>query len=462
MASAIEPCVGELATETGGAGLGSVSRLHVMAVLICATGFAIDLSEFAVGNALSAIYSSGPHALSAGTLSWLLCSVYVGAAVGAPLLGKLGDRLGMRRTMVLVLFVLAFATLSGAASSTIMQLTIARFVAGMALGGYPPLMIAYLTDIAPKGRRGMMVLWTCSVAYLGPPAMLFAIRYLTSVEPLGVDGWRWGLTAAGVLALLASQALRWIPEGPGWLLANGRGAEAASATERFTFGVGAGRPQAGRRNPPLHTSSRHARTMSGLANPSSHRLPARITVYALSYALIAVATVAFPLLTGPVLLARGISLTDTLFYVALGSLGPVVATLACSPYIDRIPKRTALILCASFMVASVVVFFASHDGRGLILSVMVFGMCMALYLPTIAAHGAEIFPMGVRAAATSAGWASNRLGAALAPLVLLPLVRGGRTELVEVILCISLLATIALLLLQPMRVAANGEVRTST
>lgn len=302
----------------------------------------------------------------------------------------------------------------------------------------------------------MMIFWTCAVAYLGPPAMLFGIRYLTALEPFGLDGWRWALGAAGLLALIASQALRLLPEGPGWLLASGRPADAALAARRLDSS-----------RVPLRTrKSGSAPRAAGLLHeppldPSSDGLPTHVATYALGYALIAVATVAFPLLTGPVLLARGISLTDTLFYVGMGSLGPVLGTLACSAYIDRVPKRVALILCASFMAVSVIGFFASHDSVALVVSVMAFGICMALYLPTIAAYGAEMFPVRIRAAATSAGWASNRLGAALAPAVLLPLVRGGRTELVETLLCLSLLATIVLLVVPPKRYPVRARTQPS-
>jgi MFS transporter, putative metabolite:H+ symporter len=69
--------------------------LHAFAALLCAVGFGIDLMEISVGNALSAVFSAPPYALSPRSLAWLLSSVYVGAVIGAPLLGWAADRNGL-------------------------------------------------------------------------------------------------------------------------------------------------------------------------------------------------------------------------------------------------------------------------------------------------------------------------------------------------------------------------------
>jgi putative MFS transporter len=146
------------------------------------------------------------------------------------------------------------------------------------------------------------------------------------------------------------------------------------------------------------------------------------------------------------LLARGVALTDTLFYVSMASLGPVVGTLVSGAFIDRVPKRTVLLFCAGLMLIAVATFFASRNAVLLVASVMTFSLGMAIYLPAIAAHGAEIFPLRIRVTATSIGWACNRLAAAMAPMLLLPLARSGDTALVEAVLCLSLATTMTSLI----------------
>ena len=45
-----------------------------------------------------------------------------------------------------------------------------RFVSGLALGGYPPLTAAYLADLLPPLRRGLMMMLCAALAFLGAPA----------------------------------------------------------------------------------------------------------------------------------------------------------------------------------------------------------------------------------------------------------------------------------------------------
>lgn len=63
------------------------TRLHALAVALCALGFGFDLLEMMLGSALAAVFSSPPHAAAPAQLSLLLSSVFIGAAVGAPLAG---------------------------------------------------------------------------------------------------------------------------------------------------------------------------------------------------------------------------------------------------------------------------------------------------------------------------------------------------------------------------------------
>ncbi len=210
-----------------------LTALHALAALLCAVGFGIDLMEISVSNALSAVFSAPPYALSPRPLAWLLSSVYVGAVIGAPLLGWMADRCGVRRTLMVTLLWLGFTASLAAASANPQWLTIFRFLSGVALGAYPPLMIAYLTSIAPPRYRGLVIFWVCGAAYLAPPAAVFAIRWLTPVHPFGIEGWRWPFAMAGVAALVVGVVFSRIPESARWLLAMGRDEAAEEVCSRF-------------------------------------------------------------------------------------------------------------------------------------------------------------------------------------------------------------------------------------
>src|SRR4051812_2004527 len=108
-----------------------VTSLHVVTAMLCALGFMFDTMELALGNLLSAVFSTAPHVASAQELSFLIASVYAGAVIGAPLLGWCADRVGSRLTLSALLVSLALLSLAAASSQTIQSLTALRFLAGL-------------------------------------------------------------------------------------------------------------------------------------------------------------------------------------------------------------------------------------------------------------------------------------------------------------------------------------------
>src|SRR5690606_4081365 len=62
----------------------------------------------------------------------------------------------------------------------------------------------------------------------------FLVRWLTPLQPLGIEAWRWAFILGSVGALVVGAALFFLPESPRWLASRGRAAEAERAFERFT------------------------------------------------------------------------------------------------------------------------------------------------------------------------------------------------------------------------------------
>lgn len=398
----------------------SIGWVHILAVGVSALGFLFDLGELAFGSALSGVFSAPPYAVPPGQLAWLLSSLYLGAIIGPPLAGVLADRRGRRVTLIVILSWLAVTSVLGACSPGIAWLSAARGLSGIALGAFPPVMITYLTDLLPAKYRGTLIMVAVAAAYLGPPAIVFLLRWLTPLAPLGWAAWRWVLLVGGAGAAISAALYVVLPETPRWL---------ASA----------------------------ART--GVLSRNSRLMPRHrgrfLLVVALSF-LSPWATVAFPLLTGAILVMKGFALSDTLLYVGISTFGPFIGAITAAAGADRVERRTALVTCALGMIVAGTGFWLASAPLWLMTTSFVFNLCVSLYLPAISVYSAELFPTEIRARATSLAWSANRVAAALGPLVLLPWLRTVGIDVVFAVITGVMVASVLVILLFAPR-GASGQ-----
>lgn len=416
-----------------------VTRLHVLAMATCGIGMTIDTLEMAFGGVLGTVFSTQSPPVPPGELGLLLAAVFVGAALGAPMLGWWADRHGRRGALIGLMLWITLASLGAAMASSVGQLTLCRFLAGIALGGYPPIVIAYLTDLLPPRRRGALIFLSLTPALLGPPAAIFMVRWLAPLQPLGLEGWRWGFLVGSVCAVLSALSFLALPESPRWLRARGREAEAETALQAFerSATVVAAAPETA--EPPA------APVESARPVAQRRRWLSIVGLFSLS----PWATIAFPMLTGAVLAQRGYRLDDALLIFGLSSMGPLLGTLVASFVMDRIDRRVAMATCVVAMLACGAAFNLSSGTAALIVAMGLFNLCVSLYVPLLTVYSAELFPTPQRASATSVAWAINRLGGALGPLLLVPTLRGAGPTMMFVVVAASLLATLGVLAASP-------------
>ncbi|MDL2406946.1 MFS transporter [Rhizobium calliandrae] len=387
-----------------------VTRLHVFALVVCGLGFSFDLAEIAFGNTLSAVFSAPPYSVGSSELSVLLASVYIGAVVGAPLLGLLADRFGRQPVLSGTMLLLTVASALAASAASIGALTASRALGGIALGAYPPLMFAYLTDILPAARRGKLAVASTAIGYIGPPTFIFLVRSLGESSPLGIEAWRWGFWIAGAGSLLCFFLFICLPESPRWLAMKGRLPEMEQALEKFRRSavmLASMPPRPGRKDAPAEVKD----------GPVLGRAISLVALYFLS----PWAAVGFTVLSGAVLVQKGINVRDSLFYLGISTLAPIFGAVFISSFVDKMQRRTFLVFCSIAMAVLGIAFGGSNEPWVLITSGLAFNLMVTLYMPVLVLFATESVPTLHRAGVTSWAWASNRLGSALVPLVLLPL-----------------------------------------
>ncbi|WP_042221298.1 MFS transporter [Oceanobacillus manasiensis] len=81
--------------------------------------------------------------------------------------GRLGDRIGYIKILIILLFMAGIVYLPGAFVTNIWQLVVLRFLLGIAIGGIIPVRIAYIRQEAPLSMQGEVLGYNTSLRFLG-------------------------------------------------------------------------------------------------------------------------------------------------------------------------------------------------------------------------------------------------------------------------------------------------------
>lgn len=209
----------------------STARIALSASVAAVGGFLFGFDTAVINGAVGALEKT--FGARAGAIGLSVSSALLGAAVGALLAGRLADRYGRVRTMLLTaaLFVVSAAG-SGAAVSP-WDFSAWRVLGGVAVGAASVIAPAYIAEIAPahlRGRLGSLqqlaIVLGIFVALLGD--YWIATRAGSAANPFWfrIMAWRWMFWSAIPPALLYGIGALLIPESPRYLAAKGRDGEA--------------------------------------------------------------------------------------------------------------------------------------------------------------------------------------------------------------------------------------------
>ncbi len=381
-------------------------RFHTVAVLLFGVGWAMDAFEVTlVGNVMGALGTR--FHLGGQAMSVLLAAWFCGLMLGAAWFGALSDRYGRRRVFLASLTLYGLATLAAAVAPNLIALLVLRGLAGGGVGAEYAAINAAITELVPRRARGRASAIVLNFWPLG--SLLAALLAWPLLAALPPDlGWRMVFAAGGLIALSTAWLRRYLPESPRWLLAQGRGAEAAAILARVS-GAAPGwlaLPAAPAAKASLTTLLRQA--------PGRLALGAALDFAEAAgyYGLFAF----LPLVVLPALHLAPHALP--LFYLA-GSFGALAGGLAAALTLDRFGRFWSVSLFyGATGLATIALALASGLGAGVIMA----GFALTNLLATaswIAAYPtfSELFPTHLRATGIGASVAVGRIGAMIAPFL---------------------------------------------
>ncbi|HEY0217182.1 MAG TPA: sugar porter family MFS transporter [Cellulomonas sp.] len=202
-----------------------------LAVAAAVGGFLFGFDSSVINGAVDAIQDQ--FELGSTLTGFAVAVALLGCAFGAWAGGKLADRWGRTRVMVLGAVLFFISSILSAAAFNVWDLILWRVLAGVGIGIASVIAPAYIAEIAPAAMRGRLGSLQQLAITLGIFTALLSDQLLQETAGgageelwLGWPAWRWMFLVAVVpAAVYGILALR-IPESPRYLVAKGRHEEA--------------------------------------------------------------------------------------------------------------------------------------------------------------------------------------------------------------------------------------------
>jgi len=161
-----------------------------------------------------ALLINGMDQLPERTQEWIVSITVLGAAVGALGSGRITDKLGRKKVLIIIAFVFAGGSIGLAAANSVAALIIWRLIIGLAIGVASYTVPLYISEISPTHVRGALV----SINQLAITVGIFT-SYLVDLGFANFpEGWRWMFLVGLIPSLILGIGMFFLPDTPRWLM----------------------------------------------------------------------------------------------------------------------------------------------------------------------------------------------------------------------------------------------------
>ena len=196
------------------------SRLGLLVAVSAATvGIIYGYDSSNIGGAL--LFITKEFNLSVGQQQLVTTAVVVGEVVGALFGGALANRIGRKRSMVLVAGTFALFSLLSALAWSVPSLIVARLLLGLTIGVSVVVVPVFVAESAATKVRGALL-----VLYQVATVIGIILGYLVAWALAQTESWRWMLGLAAIPGALITVTLLRLPDTARWYMMRGRRAEA--------------------------------------------------------------------------------------------------------------------------------------------------------------------------------------------------------------------------------------------
>lgn len=365
-----------------------MTRSHRRWLVVLAALLLVDMADLnTFAFAAPAIRSE--WGLSVHQVGTITSASFLGMFVGSIVGGRIADRFGRKPVILGAVGFFSVFSLMSAFAVGVADLTVYRVLTGVGLQAMTVVVLTYVSEMFPLTRRGRAQTWIVAFSLLGVPAMAWFARW---VVPTGPSAWRWifVLGASGLILMVV--AARWLPESVRWLQENGRSDRAemiVAQIEDDAKEATGGELPAVIAQPVVATGRPIDLVTGGYLK--------RTVVLSLAMCLALSGFYGYNAWVPTLLTEHGFSTTESLTYSSVMSLATVPGALLALLFIDRVERRTA-VLVLYIVVASLMLVFGFTDSNMLMVaSGLGITMMLQASVPCIYTYLPEIFPTSLRA-----------------------------------------------------------------
>lgn len=336
---------------------------------------------------------------------------FFGMFLGATAAGWMADRIGRLRSLMLTTLWFSLFSALSALSWNMLSMGVFRVLTSAGLAAMTVVAGIYMNEMFPGRVRGKYMAYAMVIGICGTPATQLLASWLV---PLNDWSWRllfiWG--ALGILFLLF---LRHLKESPRWLENRGRFDEAerilSDIEARATKEVGAlPQPAAPVPTPPVAKMP-----LTILLEKRYLRPTLLLTVLWVTQTIGFFGYASW----APTLLAKqGFSIGDSIFFVALTTVGAPLGSYVASLVTDRFERKWCLVVFGLLIAVAGLLYGLTFNPVFIVLFGFIVNLFERGYTALAYAYSPELFDIRGRSMGTSVSYGLGRLSNAAGPLII--------------------------------------------
>ena len=329
------------------------ARVIHLAAVAAIGGLLFGFDTAVINGTVTAMQSD--FAMGDGLTGFVVSSALLGCMVGAYAAGRIADRIGRIRVMLIAAVMFTISALGSGLAFGPTDMIIWRVIGGLGVGAASVIAPAYIAEISPAEVRGRMgslqqlaIVIGIFIALLSDFAIAGAAGGSGEEWGFGLEAWRWMFLAELVPAIGYGVLAATIPESPRYLVRVGREGEARTVLGSILHsGVDT------RISEIKRTITHEARTsFSDLRKPGGGLLPIVWIGIALSIFQQFVGINVIFYYSSMLWQSVGFTEEDALLQTVITSVTNIVVTIVAIALVDVIGRRVLLIIGSAGMTLS--------------------------------------------------------------------------------------------------------------